>query len=90
MHYQTTKIELPTGLRDENDVQHREVILREMIVKDLLAASNIKDEEARAVHILAQRVLKIGAIENPGMALIEKLNLKDYGAIIEAANNLDG
>ena len=90
MQYATVKVELEKGFTDDNDVKHREVVLREMIVKDLLNASKVQDEEARAVHILAGRVLQIGGIENPGLLLIEKLNLTDYSKLVEAANQLDG
>ncbi|MCH9852976.1 MAG: phage tail assembly protein [Alphaproteobacteria bacterium] len=89
MSYQTVTVELERGLKDADDVSHKELVLREMIVKDLLSAGNVKDEEARAVHILANRVLRIGGIENPGLVLVEKLNLRDYEKIVEAANRLD-
>ncbi len=89
MQYKTTEVELERGLVDEHDVCHRALVLREMIVKDLLSATNIVDEETRAVHILANRVMRIGGIEHPGLLLIEKLNLQDYSKIVEAANQLD-
>ena len=90
MNYNTVNIELERGLSDENGIQHREVILREMIVKDLLNGIETKNEEKRAVHILAGRILQIGQIKNPGLLLIEKLNLQDYQKIVDAANTMDG
>ncbi len=89
MNYATTIIQLDRGLRDENGIEHKELILREMIVKDLLSPHSNLSDDARGVHILAQRVLQIGNIKNPGMALVEKLNFKDYSLIVAAANKMD-
>ena len=89
MTYRTVTVNLERGL-ESGGVNHKDIIIREMIVADMKNIPTNLSAEERAIMIISKRVISMGNIEFPTPDMFDKLTFNDFQKILDATSKFDG
>ncbi len=87
--YETKIIELPKGITIGDEL-HKQVIIREQTVGDIIDASHATTNDEKIFKQIVKRILTLGSIENPGETLLRNLNSSDFAVILKETMKMDG